>query len=114
MANCRTCGRRLKRIHRTFTERFFYMGIFECPQCREVKRIARRYTYYLSKEARCPLCGTHRLRVLAERDHIDRMHRHPMSLLQRMMGGRIYHCRFCRLQFYDRRPALEERAAKAG
>lgn len=89
------------------------MGLFECPQCKEVRKIARRYTYYLSDEARCPLCGTYRLRLLAERDHIDRMSHNPLSLLQRMMGGHLYHCRYCRLQFYDRRPQVEQPAAKS-
>jgi hypothetical protein len=46
------------------------------------------------------------LRRLAERDHIDHMYRHPLSLLQRLLGGKLYHCRYCRIQFYDwRRPA---------
>ena len=94
-------------------ERFFYMGVFECPQCKEVRRIARRYTYYLSKEARCPLCGTYRLRALAERDHIDKMHWNPINRMQRFLGGHLYHCRYCRVQFYDRRPLAEEPTVKS-
>lgn len=112
MANCRSCGGRLRRVHRTFTERFFYMGVFECPQCKGVKRVARRYTYYLAKEVRCPQCGTYRLRQLAERDHIDRMKKGLINLLQRSFGGRLYHCRYCRLQFYDRRPLAAEPTLK--
>ena len=112
MPHCRTCGGRLRRIHRSFTERFLYMGIFECSQCKEMKRVARRYTYYLSKEVRCPLCGTTRLRMLLARDRIDRMHRNPLNLLQRYLGGRLYHCRYCRLQFYDRRPLAPEPAVR--
>ena len=113
MPHCQTCGGKLRRIHRRFAERFFYMGVFECPQCKEVKRIARRYTYYLGDEARCPLCGTYRLRTLAEPDHIDRMHRNPLNLLQRWLGGRIYHCRYCRVQFYDRRRLAEQEITKS-
>ena len=112
MPHCRTCGERLNRVHRTFAERFFYMGIFKCPQCKEVKRIARRYTHYLGEHTRCPLCGTYRLRVLVERDHIDRMLKTPMNVWHRMMGGKLYHCRYCRVQFYDRRPLAEESSAK--
>jgi hypothetical protein len=114
MPHCRTCGGRLRRIHRTLAERFFYMGVFECPQCKAVDRVARRYTYYLSKEARCPLCGTYKLRELKERDHIDRMHRNPVNLAQQLFGAHLYHCRYCRVQFYDRRPQRVERPAKAG
>src|SRR6476619_7551344 len=83
MPHCRTCGGRLRRVHRSFAERFLYMGVFECPECKDVKRIARRYTYHLGDEARCPLCGTYRLRVLAERDHIDRMLRNPVNAIKR-------------------------------
>jgi hypothetical protein len=86
------------------------MGI-RCPQC-GVRRVARRYTYYLGEHARCPLCGTFRLRVLAERDHIDRMLKNPVSAVQRMFVGRLYHCRYFRAQFYDRRPLAEEPVVK--
>ena len=88
------------------------MGVFECPQCKEIKRVARRFTYYLGEEARCPLCGTYRLRVLAERDHIDRMLKNVVNMWERWMGGRIFHCRYCRVQFYDRRRLAEQEAIK--
>src|SRR6478609_9812393 len=55
MPHCKTCGERLHRVHRTLSERFYYMGVFECPQCKEVKRMARRFTYYLGEQVRCPL-----------------------------------------------------------
>jgi hypothetical protein len=87
------------------------MGVFECRQCKVIKRVARRYTYYLAKQARCPQCGTYRLRALAERDHIDRMQKGFINMLQRSIGGRLYHCRYCRLQFYDRRTLAEEAKA---
>ena len=112
MPHCRTCGERLQRVHRTFAERFFYMGVFTCPQCKDVSRIARRYTYYLGEHTRCPLCGTFRLRMLAEKDHIDRMLKTVMNTWHRMRGGRLYHCRYCRVQFYDTRPLAEETSAK--
>ncbi len=68
----------------------------------------RRYTYYLSERARCPLCGTYRLRALAERDRIDKMHRNPLNVVQGMLGAKLYHCRYCRIQFYDRRRLAEQ------
>src|SRR6476646_2200760 len=112
MPHCRTCGERLRRVHRTFPERFFYMGVFECPQCKAISRLARRYTYYLGDQARCPRCGTFRLRALAEKDHIDRMLRTVMNAWHRMTGGHLYHCRYCRIQFYDKRPLAEDASAK--
>ncbi len=112
MPHCRTCGERLNRVHRTFAERFLYMGVFECPQCKDVKRMPRRFTYYFGEHSRCPLCGTFRVRALAEKDHIDRMLKTPMNAWHRITGGRIYHCRYCRVQFYDRRTLAEEASVK--
>jgi hypothetical protein len=88
------------------------MGVFECPKCKAVNRMARRFTYNFGEHARCPLCGTFRLRVLAERDHIDRMMTSFMNAWNRMTGGRIYHCRYCRVQFHDKRTLAEQATVK--
>lgn len=52
---------------------------------------------------RCPNCGTFRITKLKERDKIDPMVGGVLNLLERMAAGNLYHCCFCRLQFYDRR-----------
>lgn len=103
MAQCRVCGERLRRIHRTLWERFLYVGIFECQRCKTIRTVPRRYTFYLSPAPRCPRCGTFQLRRLAQRDPVDKFHHHPWTMLQRILGGKLYHCRYCRVQFYDRR-----------
>jgi hypothetical protein len=36
-----------------------------------------------------------------------------LNLLERMSGGVIYHCKFCRLQFYDRRKSAAEKPRPA-
>ena len=42
---------------------------------------------------------------LKQRDKIDRMQGGFLNLLERVAGkGRLFHCRWCRLQFFDRRP----------
>jgi hypothetical protein len=84
------------------------MGIFECRNCNEINRIARRYTFRFGPHSRCPLCGTFRLRLLAEIDRIDRMLRTPMNTWQKIRGGHLYHCRYCRVQFYDKRPLAND------
>ena len=61
---------------------------------------------------RCPDCGTSRVVLRKTRDHIDRLSRSPSSLLAKVRGGKLYHCIFCRLQFYSTLP-LEVRD-KAG
>ncbi len=84
--------------------------------------IPRRYRYHLGGEARCPHCGTTRLKKLKERDGIDPMQSGLLNLVERLAGGVLYHCCFCRIQFYDRRhlaphlpaePQAEESTAAA-
>jgi len=54
-------------------------------------------------EARCPLCGTIRLRERRRPDPIDRLESSPFNRMKRHFGARLYHCIYCRYQFYDRR-----------
>jgi hypothetical protein len=38
-------------------------------------------------------------------DKIDRKHGGFLNFVERLVGkGRMFHCRWCRLQFFDRRP----------
>ena len=103
MRSCRQCGGKLKRIHRTWLQRFTYLSIYSCEECRH-EEFVPRLSYRLGSECRCPRCGTTRLVKLRQRDHIDRMETGVWNLLARIGGGKLYHCCFCRLQFYDRRP----------
>ena len=74
----------------------------------------RWYALYMGDYPRCPLCGTYRLTRLAERDHIDPMYKGPFNLAQRIFGADLYHCRYCRIQFYDRREPIAPEAKDAG
>ena len=101
---CKQCGGKLKRVHRTFFERFGYMAIYECRECKREEFVPRRYRYHFGPSCRCPLCGTYRVVRLKQPDKIDRKHGGFLNLLERLIGkGRLFHCRWCRLQFFDRR-----------
>ena len=63
--------------------------------------------FYFGRFARCPRCGTFRLRRLRVRDRIDPVRSGILNLLKRLGGGSLLHCRYCRIQFYDRRPVRE-------
>ncbi len=39
--------------------------------------------------------------MLKRRDGIDKMHAGFGNFLHKIAGGKLYHCWFCRLQFYD-------------
>jgi uncharacterized protein YbbK (DUF523 family) len=108
MTKCANCGGKLRRVHRTFVERFQYLAIYLCPECDTEQCVPRPYQYHLGPHARCSRCGTFRLSRLKERDHIDRMQSGFTNFLERLAGGRLVHCRICRLQFYDRRPLASE------
>ncbi|PWU02927.1 MAG: hypothetical protein C5B51_20115 [Terriglobia bacterium] len=108
---CSQCGGKLRRVHRTFLERFQLLAVYECRECDTETPVPRPYTYHFGPHCRCPRCGTYRLNRLKERDRIDRMSTGLLNLLERVAGGKLIHCRFCRLQFYDRRILASEAAA---
>jgi len=107
MMNCAHCGGRLRRIHRTFFERFSFLGIYQCRRCERVQYFPRHYRFHLGPSARCPRCGTYRIVKLRGLDRIDPMASGFLNWLERRAGGRLYHC-FCRVQFYDRRGLATE------
>ncbi|HTS65549.1 MAG TPA: hypothetical protein VMH28_26185 [Candidatus Acidoferrales bacterium] len=102
---CQQCGGNLRRVHRTFWERFGYMAIYECRGCKHEEYAPRRYRYHFGPACRCPVCGSPRVAKLKHRDRIDKMQTGFLNFLERIVGkGQLFHCRWCRLQFYDRRP----------
>lgn len=65
----------------------------------------------------CPECATADVRQLNRLDQVDRLARVPFSAIQRCLGGRLYHCSRCRLQFYDCRkkcPSVCNRPGESG
>jgi hypothetical protein len=108
MQTCRKCGARLKRVHRTCLQRFSWLAAYHCPECRQ-EEFVPRFTYRRGDQCCCPRCGNTRLTTLRERDRIDKMESGLSNFFARLRGGQLYHCCFCRLQFYDRRPVLERK-----
>jgi hypothetical protein len=84
------------------------MAIYECRDCDAGKFYPRRYTYHFGPHCRCPHCGTFRVTRLKAPDKIDRLHTGFLNFLERQLGGRLHHCRYCRIQFYDRRVLASE------
>jgi hypothetical protein len=108
MPKCGECGGHLRRVHRTFLERFSCMAIYACRDCKHEESVPRMYRYHMGPGCRCPRCGTYRVVRLRQRDRIDPMETGLLNLFERLAGGKLYHCRFCRVQFYDRRPLASE------
>jgi hypothetical protein len=91
------------RVHRSFSARFKYLAIFRCRLCDREEYALRPHRLHFGKHARCPQCGTFRIIKLEKPDRIDRMQTGLLNLLEKLAGGSVYSCCFCRLQFYDRR-----------
>jgi hypothetical protein len=100
---CGQCGGLLRREHRTFAERFSFTAKYRCKDCLAVETALRGYRYHFGNRCRCPRCGTYRISKLKARDRIDKMETGFLNQLERWMGGKLYHCRVCRVQFFDRR-----------
>lgn len=99
----------MRRVHRTFKEKLLYVAMYECRQCHARKPDPRWWALYLGLYPRCPRCGTYRLTRLATRDRIDPMQRGLVNYAQLLWGAQLYHCRYCRVQFYDaRKPVAPE------
>jgi cytoskeletal protein CcmA (bactofilin family)/DNA-directed RNA polymerase subunit RPC12/RpoP len=67
------------------------------------------------ESVRCPHCGTLRLQIFKRRDRIENMYGNSLlNRLREKRGDTLYHCVFCRLQFYDpRKPLKTERSGNA-
>jgi DNA-directed RNA polymerase subunit RPC12/RpoP len=92
-------------------ERVNFLAIYSCKECQMEDNLPRAHQLHRGKAARCPKCGTFRITRLKEPDHIDPMHTGIWNLVEKMSGGRLHHCRYCRIQFWDRRRLQSEIAA---
>ena len=105
---CSKCGNeRFFRRRRGVLDKCLYSGLYQCKDCGVRAKVPRwKSWHWLSRTLCCPLCGTTDLKKRASRDWIDRMYCNPVMRVQQIFGAPIYHCLFCRIQFYDlRQPA---------
>jgi hypothetical protein len=100
---CGRCGGKLRRTHRTFFERLTYMAKYRCRECQSIETAPRPFHYHFGNRCRCHKCGTYRITKLKVRDKIDPMEKGILNLVEKWLGGKLYHCKFCRIQFWDRR-----------
>jgi len=91
------------RSHRRLWEKPIYSFVHKCRECESRVRTKHRLLEYVSGPAKCPHCGDREIQRRSTRDKIDRTLRTPFSVVQSLLGGQLYHCGFCRIQFYDLR-----------
>ncbi len=102
--NCRECGGSLRRSKRRLLERFRYLESYRCDSCSVRYHVTLSSRMQLARYAKCPKCRYQDISHLKRVDKIDKMRGGIFNLFHRIMGGKLYHCWFCRLQFYDFRP----------
>ena len=118
MPRCLRCGEGLTRSRRNISEKLYYSLVFKCRSCG--LRVGEKHNFlnYFARHTRCPRCGTAEVEKRTTRDRIDKVLKTPISLVQAMLGGTLYHCVFCRIQFYDLRSrppksSSEQKASEA-
>jgi len=95
----------MERVRRRLIEHLRYGAVYRCHRCHVRVGISRWWTLLLAFHRCCPKCGGTRLECLKHRDRIDPLYKNPLSLVQGLLGAKLWWCPRCRIQFYDTRPA---------
>lgn len=90
----------MSRQPRKLWQRIYWSAVYKCTSCHTFHALSR-WEYYFSWNVSCRRCGQTDVSALPKRDQLDRMSYHPVSILQWLLGGSLYHCYRCREQFYD-------------
>jgi len=85
-------------------ERFRYLESYRCDSCSARYHVTFSSRLQLARYAKCPKCRYQDISHLKRVDKIDKMRGGLFNFVHRILGGKLYHCWFCRLQFYDFRP----------
>jgi hypothetical protein len=102
----------MTRSHRRGLEKLIFAQAFRCPTCNRRER--RSYIDAGFDEfASCPRCGNAVPDKRSKRDKVDSMLHSPIRMIHWALGGKIYHCVFCRLQFYDVRLLRKDKEKEA-
>jgi hypothetical protein len=113
MRKCTFCNDSLTRTHRRLWEKPIYSVVFKCRACESRIGAKREFFHYFGGHAKCPRCGTEEVKQRSTLDRIDRLVKTPISVFQALTGGKLYHCLFCRIQFYDLRRRSRQRSRLA-
>lgn len=105
--SCRECGANLRRSKRRLSDRLRYLEAYRCQGCGARYYVTISSRLHLARFAKCPKCRYQDITALRRVDKIDKMRRGIFNFVHKILGGQLYHCWFCRLQFYDLRPRKE-------
>jgi hypothetical protein len=94
------------RRHRRTIERLIFSQTYRCRRCHTRINKGHINIGLFEPFASCPKCGNTAPDKRGKRDKVDPMATGPIRFLHWLFGGRLYHCVFCRLQFYDIRKLM--------
>jgi DNA-directed RNA polymerase subunit RPC12/RpoP len=90
-------------------DRVRYLEAYRCHDCGTRYHVSIASRISLSRFAKCPKCRYQDIRPMKRIDKVDSMRRGVFNFAHKILGGQLYHCWFCRLQFYDFRPLRKEK-----
>lgn len=100
----------MARSHRHGLEKTIFSQAYRCKECGNRACLTYLRTGIFDKYVSCPRCGNPAPDRRSRRDKVDAMLHTPLRMLHKLFGGKIYHCVFCRLQFYDVREVRSKRS----
>ena len=71
-----------------------------------IYRVPRKVSI-VSPRSACPECHTQKVFRRIRPDKIDPMIKSFSSIVRGLLGGTLYHCYYCRIQFYDSRHTMK-------
>lgn len=98
----------MTRRHRKWYQRFVYTQVLQCRKCGYESPVPREFTLKPTAVVQCPQCHTRKVSRRIAPDKIDPVLKSFSSAVQGLLGGRLYHCNYCRIQFYDLRHTAKE------
>jgi hypothetical protein len=111
MSSCPNCGAYTHRVRRNLFERLVFVSIHGCSECdirvRRSRWSAPALHFAFSTSTSCPRCETLQVHPASEREPLNKLSKHPLSLLQQIFRAPRRRCSFCRLEYHDFRPASE-------
>jgi hypothetical protein len=81
--------------------------MLQCKKCGAREPMPREFTLKPTANVQCPRCHTYKVSRRIAPDKIDPIIKSLSSIMQGFLGGRLYHCNYCRIQFYDLRHSVK-------
>ena len=98
----------MQRSRRKPLERLVIAQAYRCAECRSRVRVTKWRSLLDRRYVCCPRCKGHDVQVLPRIDPVEHLDRHLHRFVHKWLGAPLFYCRFCRLQFFDRRPRSKD------